>query len=90
LRRLLHDVGFADTEIMHEVVTKDMARSHVYWMYDAGQAKHAMVDSVIENRFVDALLYGPVWMAAACGMGERIHAVGKKPRSQLQELRQAA
>lgn len=87
LRRLLSDVGFEEISVFHEVVTKDMARSLVYLLYEAGLTKHATIESVIENRFADALLYIPAWIGAACGMGERIHVVATKPQSGQSELR---
>ena len=89
-RALLEECGFEDVRVLHEPVTKDMARSFVYALHAAGVVPHGWVETVIKSRAIDTLLYVPVRLAAALKCGERIHFVCRKPMAAVAGVRPAA
>lgn len=81
LRALAERVGFADIRILHEPLTKDMARSFIYREIDAGRLPPQQValradDGVLNIRFALACR-----SAARQQRSDRIHLLARKPKA---------
>ncbi|MFA5882555.1 MAG: class I SAM-dependent methyltransferase [Acidimicrobiia bacterium] len=75
LRRLAALAGFSDVLIVHEVITKDIARSWGYVRERRGSLDHAGVEALAADKRLQVLLEYPARFSAAIGRGDRFHAL---------------
>jgi len=74
LRGVLDGLGFSRIEILHEPLTKDMARSLALRRFDRGRIAHADVDGYADDAKFAEILYLPSRLACALRGADRIHA----------------
>lgn len=74
VRSLADRAGFSDVRIVHEVITRDIARSWGYLLEDRGRLDHVGVAALGDDPRLSRLLRYPAWVSAAAGRGDRFHA----------------
>jgi SAM-dependent methyltransferase len=74
LRLLAERAGFADVEIVHEVITRDIARTVGYVRTRRGALGHADVEALASDRRLARVLDYPARLSAAAGRSDRFHA----------------
>jgi SAM-dependent methyltransferase len=78
LEKILQDLGFREFYILHEVVTKDFARSLVYLFNDYGWGNRDHVDKALHWKSLNYTLHLPARLAAYWGVSDRFHIFMKK------------
>jgi 2-polyprenyl-3-methyl-5-hydroxy-6-metoxy-1,4-benzoquinol methylase len=78
LRRVLAESGFAVAETLHEVITKDCARSLGYLMADRGWLAGGEVEGMTRRTALAGALRLPAKVAAALGLADRYHTFARK------------
>lgn len=73
LARLLREVGFRRVEVVHEVLTKDLARSLGHLLHDLGCLSHAEILGMAERPALADVLDVPARLAARAGLSDRFH-----------------
>ena len=75
LRLVAERAGFGDVQIVHEVITRDIARSWGYVRERRGSLDHAGVEPLAMDRRLHAILDPPARISASLGRGDRFHAL---------------
>jgi predicted SAM-dependent methyltransferase len=75
LRVVAERAGFTRVEIVHEVITRDIARSWGYVRERRGRLSHDRVGALGADRRLAAALDLPARLSASVGRGDRFHAV---------------
>jgi hypothetical protein len=78
LKEILKDVGFRDVEIVHETVTKDIARSIGFKQEDRGEIAHGEIGAKVNDKKLQSILYGPAVLLNVLKRSDRIHAFATK------------
>jgi 2-polyprenyl-3-methyl-5-hydroxy-6-metoxy-1,4-benzoquinol methylase len=74
LKKLIINSGFSNFEILHENLTKDLARSIAFKKYDKGQITHEEAFNALNQDDLKTLLNIPCRLAQKFGKADRIHA----------------
>lgn len=75
LRTLAERAGFTDVRIVHEVITRDIARSLGYVGERWGTMDASRVEALGADRRLRGMLIYPARISASMGRGDRFHAV---------------
>lgn len=75
LHRVAERAGFSHVQIVHEVITRDIARSWGYVRERRGSLDHAEVEALASDRRLHAWLDYPARISASLGRGDRFHAL---------------
>lgn len=78
LMKLLSELGFSGEEVMHDVITKDFARSLGYLLFDRGWIAHKNVEDMMYRPILESLLRLPARMASALSLADRYHVFVRK------------
>src|SRR6266508_5236210 len=78
LRRMLRELGFSGMEFLHDVITKDFARSLGYLMYDRGWIPHVEIERMMHRENLSRALYTPARIASLLCVADRFHLFAKK------------
>jgi hypothetical protein len=78
LRRVLEDVGFAEHEFAHDIITKDFARSLGYLMCERGWMAREGIDGMQHRPVLTSALNLPAKLAAKLGVADRYHVFARK------------
>jgi 2-polyprenyl-3-methyl-5-hydroxy-6-metoxy-1,4-benzoquinol methylase len=78
LKGLLMEIGFGELEIIHEPAAKDHIRTWALFLNDKGLTHVDDVNSLIHNRWLQALFAIPAACAVLARGGDRFHVIAKK------------
>ena len=87
LRQLLVEAGFENVSVLHEPLTKDIARSLAYVLIERGWIKHATIHQCIGNPLLDGLLSVPMRLVGLMLGGDRFHMYAH--RQEIAEVRRS-
>lgn len=75
---LLTEIGFSEFEIIHEPAAKDHIRTWALFLNDMGLTHVGDVNSLIHNRWLQALFAFPAACAVLARGGDRFHVIARK------------
>lgn len=78
LGRMLAELGFADADFAHDVITKDFARSLGYLLHERGWIEREGVEGMMHRPALAGALELPAKAAAALGLSDRYHVFARK------------
>jgi SAM-dependent methyltransferase len=78
LGRVASEVGFSRVELLHEVLTKDFARSLGYVLHDLRLLPHEGILGMADRPMLAAVLHTPARLAAHRGASDRFHCFAFK------------
>jgi SAM-dependent methyltransferase len=79
IQSILSAVGFTSFTLLHETLTKDLARSWGYVLIDRGLISHEALDNLIYDKDVKQLLYTPARLLRTLQVADRFHLFFYKP-----------
>lgn len=73
LARLCREVGFSRVDVVHEVLTKDAARSLGNVLHDLGRVPHSGILAMADRKGLAQALHTPARLAAYASASDRFH-----------------
>ncbi|MBL8842152.1 MAG: class I SAM-dependent methyltransferase [Planctomycetes bacterium] len=77
-RQFIEALGLRDVTLLHETVTKDIARSIGYGCIDRGELPADRVEALMHDELLAELAWLPARVAALLGRADRFHLLARK------------
>jgi hypothetical protein len=78
LQKFLLTIGFTRTEMLHEIITKDFARSYGFYKHGKKLISHYEIEKQADNQEYAKILYIFARLASALSMSDRFHTFAVK------------
>lgn len=78
LKKFLLDIGFEKIDMLHEIITKDFARSYGFLQHERKRLGHSEIEKKADDPEYSQILYIPARLASSLGTADRFHTFAVK------------